>query len=58
MVEDTAVGILLRPAKPFRPTQIEDVAGSLRYAVKPKTLAQMDRAISSEVNARRARGRY
>ncbi|MBV8775319.1 MAG: AbrB/MazE/SpoVT family DNA-binding domain-containing protein [Deltaproteobacteria bacterium] len=58
MVEDTAVGILLRPAKPFQPTRIEDVAGSLRYAGKPKTLAQMDRAISNDVNARRARGRY
>ena len=58
LVEDTAVGILLRPAKPFRPTRIEDVSACLRYTGKPKTLAQMDRAISTEANARRASGRY
>jgi AbrB family looped-hinge helix DNA binding protein len=58
MVEDTVGGVLLRPAKPFRPTRIEDVSGCLRYAGRPKTLAQMDRAISTEVNARRGSGRY
>lgn len=58
MVEDTTAGVLLRPAKPFPPTRIEDVAGCLRYTGKPKTLAQMDSAIKTEVKARRARGRY
>ena len=58
MVEDTAAGLLLRPAKPFPPTRIEDVAGCLRYTSKPKTLAQMDAAIKTAVKARRARGRY
>ncbi len=58
VVEETTEGILLRPAKPFPPTRIEDVAGCLRYAGKPKTLAEMEAAIRTEVKARRARGRY
>ena len=58
MVEDTCAGVLLRPAKPFLPTRIEDVAGYLRYPGKPKTLAQMDAAIAIELKTRRARGRY
>lgn len=44
-VENTADGVLLRPAKPFAPSRLEDVAGSLRYAGKPKTIRQMDAAI-------------
>ncbi|MHB8381967.1 MAG: AbrB/MazE/SpoVT family DNA-binding domain-containing protein [Candidatus Binataceae bacterium] len=58
VVEDTPNGVLLRPAKPFAPSRLEDVAGSLRYAGKPKTIRQMDAAIRAEVRARRARGRY
>ncbi len=58
VVEETTEGILLRPAKTFPPTRIEDVAGCLRYAGKPKTLAEMEAAIRTEVKARRARGRY
>lgn len=57
-VENTADGVLLRPAKPFAPSRLEDVAGSLRYAGKPKTIRQMDAAIRAEVKARRGRGRY
>ena len=58
IVENTADGVLLRPAKPFPPTRLEDVAGCLRYAGKPKTLSQMEGAIRAEVKARRGRGRY
>jgi AbrB family looped-hinge helix DNA binding protein len=58
IVESTADGVLLRPAKPFAPTRLEDVAGCLRYAGKPKTLRQIDAAITAEVKARRGRGRY
>ena len=32
IVENTADGVLLRPAKPFPPTRFEDVVGCLRYA--------------------------
>jgi AbrB family looped-hinge helix DNA binding protein len=58
IVEDTADGVVLRLAKPFPSTRLEDIAGCLRYAGKPKTLGQMGAAIRSEVKARRARGRY
>ncbi|HUY26205.1 MAG TPA: AbrB/MazE/SpoVT family DNA-binding domain-containing protein [Candidatus Binataceae bacterium] len=58
IVEETADGVLLRPAKPFAPSRLEDVAGCLRYAGKPKTIGQMDMAIRAEVKARRGRGRY
>jgi AbrB family looped-hinge helix DNA binding protein len=58
MVENTLDGVLLRPAKTFPPSRIEDVAGCLRYSGKPKTLSQMDAAIKAEVKARRGRGRY
>ncbi len=58
VVEKTADGVLLRPAKPFPPTRIEDVAGCLRYTGKAKTLSQMDAAIGAEVKARHGRGRY
>ncbi|MFZ1886843.1 MAG: AbrB/MazE/SpoVT family DNA-binding domain-containing protein [Candidatus Binataceae bacterium] len=57
-VEDTADGVLLRPVKPFAPSRLEDVAGSLRYAGKPQTIRQMDAVIRAEVKARRGRGRY
>jgi hypothetical protein len=58
IVENTADGVLLRPAKSFPPSRIEDVVGCLRYSGKPKTLGQMDAAIKAEVKARHDRGRY
>jgi AbrB family looped-hinge helix DNA binding protein len=58
VVEDTADGALLRPAKALPPTRLEDVVGCLRYTGKPKTHGQMEAAIRSEVKARRGRGRY
>ena len=44
-VEETGDGILLRPAGRFPDTDLEDVAGCLRYKRKPKTNAQMVAAI-------------
>ncbi len=58
IVEDTADGVLLRSAKPFSPTRLEEVVGCLSYAGKPKTLRQMESAIRAELKARRDRGRY
>ncbi len=49
IVEDRPDGVLLR-AIPC-PASLEDVAGSLPYTGKPKTLAQMDRAIISEIKS-------
>jgi AbrB family looped-hinge helix DNA binding protein len=58
VVEDTAEGVLLKPAPVFAPTRPENVAGMLAYRGPPKTLEEMDAAITAEVRRRRARGRY
>ncbi|HUA32171.1 MAG TPA: AbrB/MazE/SpoVT family DNA-binding domain-containing protein [Candidatus Binataceae bacterium] len=57
IVEDSGEGVLLRPAKTFKPSTLDEVVGCLRYEGKAKTLKEMDAAISAEVKARRARGR-
>jgi len=57
-VEETADGVLLRPAPLFPRTKLEDVVGFLRYKGKPKTIAQMDAAIGREVKRRHDRSRY
>jgi AbrB family looped-hinge helix DNA binding protein len=58
VVEDTPDGVLLRPAPVFAATRPEDVAGMLAYRGGPKTVEDMDAAITAEVRRRRARGRY
>jgi len=57
-VEETKEGILLRPAKLFPPTTLDQVFGCLRYKGKPATLKDMDAAIEREVRRRHALGRY
>jgi AbrB family looped-hinge helix DNA binding protein len=58
VVEDTPDGVLLKPAPVFSPTRPEDVAGMLVYHGQPKTIPEMDTAITNEVKRRRARGRH
>ena len=58
VVEETPDGVLLKAAPVFAPTRPEDVAGMLAYCGPPKTLEEMDAAITAEVKRRRARGRY
>ena len=58
VVEDTPDGVLLKAAPVFAPTRPEDVAGMLAYRGPPKTLEEMDAAITAEVKRRRARARY
>jgi AbrB family looped-hinge helix DNA binding protein len=59
VVEETKDGILLREAPIFAPTRPEDVFGCLRVpGQKTATLQDMDDAITAEVMARHARGRY
>jgi AbrB family looped-hinge helix DNA binding protein len=58
VVEELPDGITLRPLKQFPPSRLEDVAGSLRYTGKPKTLEQMDEAIRAEVRRRHGWSRY
>ena len=56
-VEKVPEGILLRPLK-TAPSRIEDVSGCLRYRGKPKSVAEMNRAIAMEIRERHGRGRY
>jgi AbrB family looped-hinge helix DNA binding protein len=58
VVEETPIGVLLKAAPVFAPTRPEDVAGILAYRGPPKSLEEMDAAITAEVKRRHARGRY
>jgi AbrB family looped-hinge helix DNA binding protein len=58
MVEDTPEGVLLKAAPVFAATRPEDVAGMLAYRGRPKTVEEMDAAITAEAKRRHARGRY
>ena len=58
VIEETSDGVLLKAAPLFPPTKVEDVFGSIPYKGAPKTLADMDAAITAEVKHRHARGRY
>jgi AbrB family looped-hinge helix DNA binding protein len=54
-VEETADGVLLKPAPAFAETRPEDVFGMLPYQGKPKTIAQMDAGVRAEARRRHAR---
>jgi AbrB family looped-hinge helix DNA binding protein len=58
VVEDTPEGILLRPAKPFPPTTLQEVIGSTGYRGPTKTLEDMAAAIERGARGEDARGRY
>ena len=57
-IQETSDGILLRPARLFPETDLEKVAGCLKYKGKPKKLAQMQAGIRREVMRRHDSGRY
>ena len=57
-VQETAEGILLRPARRFPSARLEDVVGCLPWKGKPLSIAGMDKAIAREVKRRHDRGRY
>ena len=54
-VEETEDGVLLRPLKPFAPTTLDEVAASVNYTGKARTLDEMDEAITAEIRNRHAR---
>jgi AbrB family looped-hinge helix DNA binding protein len=54
IVEETAEGVLLRPATVFAATKPEDVFGSLTYAGPAKTLEDMEAAVATEARRRHA----
>lgn len=45
-------GILLKPKKPFEETNIEDVAGILKFKGKAKTFDEMNEAIAEGIKAK------
>jgi AbrB family looped-hinge helix DNA binding protein len=57
-VEAVGDAVLLRPLSSVAHSQLEDVAGCLRVAGPPRTIAEMDAAIVTELRRRRDRGRY
>ena len=54
VVEETADGVLLRPAAVFTPTKPEEVFGSLTYEGPARTIEDMDAAIAAEARRRHA----
>ncbi len=48
-VIDTEQGVLLKTKSPFPATTLDEVAGSLAYQGKTKSLADMDQAIAMGV---------
>jgi AbrB family looped-hinge helix DNA binding protein len=47
-VEDRGDAVVLRPAKPFPSTTVEEVYGCLKYNGPPLTIEQMDEAVERE----------
>ncbi|MBV8799571.1 MAG: AbrB/MazE/SpoVT family DNA-binding domain-containing protein [Alphaproteobacteria bacterium] len=58
IVEDTAEGVLLKPAQLFPKSRLAAVFGCLKYDGRPKTVEEMDAGIAAEVKRRHARHRY
>ena len=46
ILTDTGKGILIQPKPPFPPTTLNEVAGCLKFEGSPKTLEEMEAAIS------------
>lgn len=55
-VEETAEGVLLKPAPAFAEMRPEDVFGVLPHKGKPKSLEEMDAGVLAEARRRHARG--
>lgn len=51
-------GLLIQSPSPFPPTTPTEVAGCLAYQGEPKTLEDMENAITAELQDRAIRGRY
>ena len=54
-VEIVADGVLLKPMRAFPPTRLDDVAASVRWRGRPRSLADMERAIAAGARAGRDR---
>lgn len=49
LIDTTGKGILIQPKQPFPATTLNEVAGCLKYQGSPKTLEDMEAAISKGV---------
>ncbi|SFJ49163.1 looped-hinge helix DNA binding domain-containing protein, AbrB family [Phyllobacterium sp. CL33Tsu] len=58
LIEETPDGILLKNAPLFAPTRIEDVAGMLKHDGRPRSLQDMDNAVTEAVREKNDRGRF
>jgi AbrB family looped-hinge helix DNA binding protein len=59
VVGETDEGVVLKRAKPFPPSRIEDVAGCLhRPGMKAVSIKEMNEGIVAEAKRRHARGWY
>jgi AbrB family looped-hinge helix DNA binding protein len=52
-VDDLGDSVVLRRARQFRPTKVEDVYGCLKYDGPPISVAAMDEAVQREARKRR-----
>jgi AbrB family looped-hinge helix DNA binding protein len=57
VVEETAEGVVLRPAPLFAPTTIDQVAGMLAYDGPAKSIEEMDAGVLAEARRRHLEGR-
>jgi hypothetical protein len=55
LVEETAEGVLLKPAAAFAETRPEDVFASLPHQKRPKAVEEMDTGVLAEARRRHAR---
>lgn len=59
IIEETSEGVLLKRARPFPPTRIEDAYGCLHVpGMKALTDEEMREAVAAEARRRHALGRY
>lgn len=56
VVESVGDGILLRPRKPFPPTQLEDGVGCAGYRGPVKSLAEMEQGVLEDVKRKWLKG--
>lgn len=47
-IEETKEGLILREAKPFPRTEIDEVFGCLKWHGPPKTIEEMNEAVGAE----------
>lgn len=53
VAQETAEGILLKAAKPFPETRVEQAFGMAQYTGKAKTVAAMNAAVRAEARRRK-----